>query len=247
MSVLKKTWKELIEKHYLAIEPFFEDDDTIPARLCEKIDSEISDLYPKVSDGHGGEVDVTPNYLSGAFWSLTKFFISNNNNIWLEMPIWMSSYRYNDSRIFTLLYTKLIEYLGFYNRILTDEGVAKKLVTHRTFEASSDSSGSSKDYDSETPQIQLTNFDEAINYASRLGKTEDSATKDTDGSTDFELSKVEYDEALKNLKLTFYDELVEYMLRLPEIVYNYYCLDTMPVTDLVKEYHNYLKDLYEYR
>lgn len=246
MSVLKKTWKELLT-NVGEWELIFEDNETIPAQLIAKIDSEIKSLYPKVDDGQGGEIELSPNYLSKAFNKVFLMFQPDDNNIWKDMPIWVSSYKYNDSRIYIMLYTKLIEYLGFYNRILTDEGVAKKLVTHRTFEASSDSSGSSKDYDSETPQIQLTNFDEAINYASRLGKTEDSATKDTDGSTDFELSKVEYDEALKNLKLTFYDELVEYMLRLPEIVYNYYCLDTMPVTDLVKEYHNYLKDLYEYR
>lgn len=236
---MKKKWSELLTKNLGVIELFVGDGSgtTLIPNLIATIDEKYDAILPM------GEDDEPSERLTKALGELGKY-LSATNSAWKDMPIYMSSYKWEDERIFTSLYSKLIEYLGFYNRILTDSGVAKKIVTHRTYSASASSSGESKDYDSETPQANLDNFDDAIKYASRLGKSEDSASKENEGESDFTLTQTNYDESLKNLKIIFYNDLVGYILRIPEIIYDYYSLDTMPVNELVKEYNAYIREMY---
>lgn len=175
-----------------------------------------------------------------------SFFESDETkNIWAELPIFVSSFKEKDERIFYELNVRLFQYLGFYKRILIDDGVARKVLTHRTYSGSGTSDGTYKDYESETPQIQLTNFDDAINYASRLGKNVDSRSTSKEGESDYELKSFNWDEALKNMKMVFYNDLIRYINSIPLLVYNYYSLEQIPVIESVKQYFEQMKVLRE--
>lgn len=230
MSLLKKTWNDLITEHVTALSnmclPLYD--------LLSNIDEKF---YAKISEG------TSPLYLSELLPYISENFFTPNNSLWDEMPIYVSSYKFSDKRIINEISVRLLQYIGFYNKILTDDGVAREVVTHRTFASEGDNSGDYKNYESETPQIGLTNFDEAINYASRLEKNEDSRHTEKSGSSDYELKSFNWDEALRNMKLVFYDDLVRYINRIPELIYNYYSTDEIPVGESIKGYFDMLKDL----
>lgn len=230
MSVLKVKWSD--------IQGYFPFDDylgySIFQELLEEVDEEFIDKI--------GEFNFEP--LASTYSEMADDYLANpNTSLWKDMPIFVSSYKVHDARILNELQSRLLQYIGFYRRILIDDGVARKLVTHRTFSGSGSSSGTYKNYESDTPQMNLTNFDDAIDYATRLEKNTDSRSSSKEGETDYELKSFNWDEALKNMKMVFYNDLVRYINSIPVLIYNYYALDQYPVTESVKEYINYLKTL----
>lgn len=229
MSVLKKKWIELVSgidfSEYLHPSTFKPLLDSVDEKFSEKLDLESS--YELLYNAY---LDVYDNYLS-----------ETDGNLWKDMPIFISSYKLLDIRILEELRIRLVQYLGFYQKILVDEGVARKLVTHRTFAGNGTSTGNYKNYESDTPQINLTNFDEGIEYATRLEKNDDTRTTNKAGVTDYELKSFNWDEALKNLKMLYYNDLIRYINSIPVLIYNYYALDQYPVCQTVKEYFDYIK------
>lgn len=234
MAVMKMKWNKLLDSKrqfidYAEFESLLEEcDDLLNLKL--KGDSESSYAYETLED---------------AYQNMWTFFFDSDeeNNIWSDLDIFISSFKKEDIRIFMELRTRLIQYLGFYKKILSDDGVARKVVTHRSYSGSGTSDGTYKDYESDTPQIQLTNFDEAINYASRLGKNEDSRSTSKEGESDYELKSFNWDEALKNMKMVFYNDLIRYINSIPLLVYNYYSLEQIPVVESVKQYFDYIKEM----
>lgn len=72
-----------------------------------------------------------------------------------------------------------------------------------------------------------------------------SSTTANSGNSTTNVTGVTWEEARKNLSLIFFNELKDYIMRIPEMIYSYYSIDTMPFTDLTKEYFDYLDSLFE--
>lgn len=231
MSVLKLKWIDLcIENDFGSI---FDD-----------MSGELEDVDELFAEKFGE--DSSPLGLSALYETVLYSYLLQHHehiNLWKDMPIYVSSYKRNDLRVVNEISRRLWEYLGFYKKILTDDGVARKVITHRTFANNGSSSGNYKNYESDTPQTQLTNFDDAIDYASRLEKNEDSRETSKAGVTDYDLKSFNWDEALKNLKMVFYNDLCRYINSIPVLLYNYYALDEYPVSESIKEYFHTLKTI----
>ena len=232
MSVLKKKWIDICNNHNLQDNMW----STNLQQLLDEIDQLIDEMIqPDVSSG--STVQLYSAYED--MWD--KYLTSQEYNDWKDMPIFVSSFRFNDSRIVNEINARMFQYAGFYKKVITDEGVARKLVTHRTFAGNGTSTGNYKNYESDTPQINLTNFDEGLEYATRLEKNDDTITTNKAGVTDYELKSFNWDEALKNLKMLYYNDLIRYINSIPVLLYNYYALDQYPVCQTVEEYFDYIK------
>ena len=235
--VKKMKWINLMDSRTLEISPNVFND---LLNECDELFSE------KLSTD---EVTYEETTLHDAYGYVYNSFFDDDTemNLWVEMDIFISSFKEHDQRIFHEIRMRLLQYLGFFKRVLTDDGVARKMVTHRAYSGSGSSDGSYKNYYSETPQIELTNFDDAIKYASNLEKNEDTRSTSKEGESDFELKSFNWDEALKNMKMVFYNDLIRYIHSLPLLVYEYYALDEYPVGYSIAEYFKTMKDLYARR
>lgn len=180
-----------------------------------------------------------------------NFLKSSNSNIWKNLDIYLSSYRENDKRFVLLMKNKLREYLGFYSKILTDTGVQRSLVYAKTYNASGSASSVERGFNSATPQNSSlydsthpesdSLFDEAIaNYASSIDKNKASSQTSSQGGSRTNVSGVTWEEQKKNLQLLFYNELKDYITSIPERLYSYYCLETIPAPELFKATVDYL-------
>lgn len=238
MSVMKMKWIRLLDgkREYLDYNYY------------ETLLQECDTLFNEKLQGDG-ETAYSFTSLADAFSDIYALFLDNDeaNNIWADLDIFVSSFKRYDLRIMHELRVRLLQYLGFYKKILTDDGVARKMVTHRNYSGTGTSSGDYKNYYSETPQIELTNFDDAIKYASTLEKNEDTRDTSKEGESDFELKSFNWDEALKNMKMVFYNDLIRYINSIPLLVYDYYALDEYPVGYSIAEYFKTMKDLYARR
>ena len=180
---------------------------------------------------------------------IADYYLTNNEtyNYWADMPIYVSSYRFKDKTPFGELNLRLTQYLGFYKKILTDKGLARSVTTHREYSNEGESDGNNKNFNSETPQINIDNFDDAIKFASNLAKNEDHTESSTSGESDLSVTSKSWEEAEKNMKYIFYNDLCDFLRKIPQWLYSQYALDSMPTPDLVKETFNYFKDIYERR
>ena len=239
--ILKKKWIELLQENNvgdysinnLSIYRLIADVDLLFTQQCLQTTSQ----------------EVNFNRLKLIFDEITGHFLTNTeeDNYWADMPIFVSSYNFKNKAPFGELLLRLTQYLGFYKKILTDKGLVRSVITHRDYSNSGSSDGNNKNFNSETPQINLTNFDDAIKYASNLTKNEDHSESETSGESDLTVSSKSWDEEEKNLKYIFYNDLCDFLRKIPQWIYSQYALDSMPTIDLVKETFNYFKDIYERR
>lgn len=165
--------------------------------------------------------------------------------IWKDLNIYMSSYDFADLSKINEIYLRLIQYAGFYKKILTDKGLLRKVTTHRDYRNAGHNESTNKNIYSETPQVSLQNFDDIINYISNANKVDDESDSTTYGDSDLTVDSASWEEAEKNLKHIFYNDLVSYISNIPYLLYREYSLDTTPYVDLQKEYYDYIKVLYE--
>ena len=246
MSVMKMKWIELCNypniKHDLT--------NLIRTSYLE-LAQEIDNLLAEKILDEEEELPLGFYTISSALGDISSYFDEfESDNTWADLTIFVSSHKIKTKRILQELSNRLLQYLGFYRRILLDDGVARKLVTHRTYSGSGESSGEYKNYESETPQVELTNFDEAIKYASTLEKNEDTRSNSKEGESNFELKSFNWEEALRNMKMVFYNDLVRYIVSIPFLVYDYYSLEQYPVQESIKGYFDYLhslRDIYAHR
>ena len=240
MAVLKKTWNEVLTNKPLLTKAEFDSLFTeIDELLNSKIDESLSiSLMKEVYD------DVIDYYLT-----------VGESNLWKDLPVFLSSFKLNDRRIFNTIRLKLLQYLGFYKRILENDGIARSVITHRTYSDDTTSQGVNRSRFSETPQVDVSSqsvpsFDETLDYLSNMSKSTDDIVTNRDGESDLSVSSKTWDEEQKNLNMMFYNTLCEYVSRIPEMIYNYYSLDSYPIPEVISESINYyksLRDIYERR
>ena len=236
MAIKKIKWKALMTNLDLNTElAKFTDD-------IEAIDEALNEALETYSDTPLKSILLTLN---------SDVLTSNTNGIWSNLDIYISSFKEHDKRFVQLLCAKIREYIAFYTKILNDSGVQRALQYAKTYENDGSASGIERGTNSVTPQnsslYDSTHpesdalFDQAIaDYASAIDKNKSSSTSHSQGGSTTNVTGVTWEEGKKNLQLMFYNELKEYLVSIPERVYSYYSIDTIPVPELTKLFFNYL-------
>lgn len=237
--ILKKKWIEILQQNNTGNYSLSQ------AGLVSLIE-EVDALFTSQYDSTEGAND---NRLKNLYNEIITHFVTNTtaDNYWADMPIFVSSWNWKDKYPFGLLVLRLTQYLGFYKKILTDNGLARSVVTHREFSNSGESDGTNRAYETETPQIELENFEEGIKYASALNKNVDHSESSSSGDSDLTVSSKSWDEEEKNMKLVFYNDLCDFVREIPQWIYSQYAIDSLPSDEIVRETFNYFKDMYERR
>lgn len=226
MAVVKKTWDELLQKNNKMTNLF----DNM-STLATAVDTAFNTKYN--ASTHVADVlsDIKTDYLTVG------------SGLWKELEIFMSSFKEEDKRPYRTIQDKLTRYLVFFAKMITDDGLARSLITQRNFANNNHSGSTDKNYYSETPQIELSNFEEGIKYASNLGKNESIMNSSQSGASGETVKSKSWDEELKNLRFAFYNDLVDFIVDLPNTLYNYYALDSRPAMSLIKASYDYRKNL----
>lgn len=234
MAVKKMTWKTLI-KNKSTLSSL--NAGSAIVSLLTNIDNKLKDLYQIA--GYNSVSTIYARVMTQYFYKSTQ------TSLWDDMEIYLSSFKENDETILLSLAHKLTEYAGFYYKVLTDKGFAKKITIGRQYQDTSHTEGNNKNYNSETPQIELDNFEDAIKYASNLSKDENENDATRNGYSSISTEGKTFEEAVKNTRFLFFNELVDYIMNIPKIVYSYYALDSLPYPALVKNYMDTIKNCYE--
>lgn len=233
MAIKKTTWTKLIQRN-----------SEFSAEKALLSSTAITSQLSAIDNAIQGKGMV--GYISALHTTMLDRYINQSaNEIWKDLPIYISTYKEHDFRIWYLLADSLTRYLAFYLKILTDDGFARRFIYDRSFTNRSNTSQTNKGYNSETPQIALQNFDEAINYASSLNKEEQVASGGQAGTSQDVHTGKTFDEAIKNARLIFFNDLADWIAKIPNMVYKYYALDSMPVTGVIIESREYLRGLFE--
>lgn len=230
MAVVKKTWNELMTENS-SIEDIITSD---VITLSQNLDTEFNTKYGIKTRVEDCIKLVSQDYL------LTVD--NGGNGLWEDLPIYMSSYKVKDRRMCIQISDNLIRYLRFLIKMIADEGLQRKMVVSRNFNNLNTSHNTDKNVYSETPQLQLQTFEEAINYASNVSRSDNEGGSTQSGLSGETATNVNWDEALKNLQFAFYNDIIDYIISIPSELYNYFSLDSRPITELVcarrKALHN---------
>ena len=238
--ILKKTWIELMTENNTG-------DYSLQNPALRTLITEVDALFTSTYNSSEGAND---HRLKNLYDEIIQRYTTaiSNLNYWADMPIYVSSYRFKDKTPFGELLLRLTQYLGFYKKILTDNGLARSVVTHREYSNEGEFDGTNKDVNAETPQMIITDFEDAIkHYASDIKKNTDHTESSTSGESDLTVESKSWEEEEKNLKYIFYNDLCDFIRKIPQWLYSQYALDSMPSFDIVKETFNYFKDMYERR
>lgn len=235
--IKKMKWKNLIQtKPYNVLSDSND--------IIEEIDSLISTLL---------EHDTTN--LKTLFEEVYSFF--GNDSIWNELDIYISSYKENDKRIWYVLNQKLQEYTGFYKKLLTDNGISRKIVTQHNYQSNRTGKNKNTGLNSQTPQytglysdieekISNVELEKAIaNYASDISRDESDTQQNDSGASGTTVTGASWEETLKNVKLVYFNELVDFIANIPNLIYAYYSLDTLPTPALVRKYFDNVRATFE--
>lgn len=189
--IQKKKWIEILQENNTGVY-------ALNQQGLIDLMSEVDLLFSKSVLGNDSSVNL--NKLSNIYAEIVFHLVTNTkaDNYWADMPIFVSSWNWKNKTPFGVLVLRLTQYLGFYKKILTDNGLARSVVTHRTFangntvsengsntrntssttqKLSSDTlSELDKNIISKTPQASLASFDDMINYVSEATKNDKSST-----------------------------------------------------------------------
>lgn len=222
-----------------------------------------SDNYTEIGDIEAFiNSKISENYGNSSLYDLFDYIVNDvvtdsPNGIWADMDVYTSSWVEKDKRFIYLLANKLREYIGFYKKVLTDEGVQRHLVYSKEYENDGNSNNIDRNINSDIPQNSNlydpqhpesnSVFDQAIaDYASSIAKNKADATSHTEGTSGTTISGSTWDEAKKNIQMIFYNELKDFIYSLPERIYSLYSLDTIPAPELIKkmiEHYHEVRDM----
>lgn len=233
MAVVKKTWDELILENS-TIEDIVTRD---IIDLAEQLDQKFNTKY-----GVSTRVQVCLTLVNNDYLTAVSH---EGNGLWEDLPIYMSSYKVNDKRMCMQISDNLTRYLRFLIKMIEDEGVSRKLQIQREFSNRNTSHNTDKNVYSETPQLELQSFEEAINYASNVSRSDNSGGSTQQGGSGETSTNVNWDEALKNLRFAFYNEIIDYIISIPSELYNYFSLDSRPITELICARRKALHNLFD--
>ena len=225
--VQKKLWTELVTAN----------------DLNTLLDTGITNLAGQIDTLMNTKFGISTRLQTYISYINTAFFSSEGNNQWSGLNIYISSYALGDKRFSYLLYDKLQKYLAFYIKFITNDGLAKTVTINRDYEDHAGASNHAENIHSETPQIELSNFEDGIKYASTLDKDTGGSTANSNGENSETRSEVTWNEAMSNLRTSLFNDLVDYVTRIPNMLFNHYSLDTMPFTEVIKATCQYVRNL----
>lgn len=242
MAIKKMKWQELLTK-------------ILPSR----VNSKIADLETLITNVNAQQVVLVGYSNLLAIWNEVKIMLGKDEHIepaWKDLIIFVSSYKENDCRFMQLLIQKLYEYAGFYSKILSDNGIQRHLVYEKEYSNEGSASSVERGTDSVTPQNSAlydsahpesdSLFDQAIaDYASSIDKNKASSNSESSGDSSTTVSGTTWEEGKKNLQLVFYNELCDYLMSIPERIYAYYSIDTVPVPELYKMFYKHVHEVME--
>lgn len=242
MAIKKMKWSELMTK-------------VLPSRVTSK----LSDLATLVTNVNNKQVSLIGYSALSALYNEVNIALCQDNNNpsqWKDLIIFVSSFKESDCRFTQLLIQKLYEYAGFYYKVLDDEGVQRHLIYGKTYSNNGSASSMERGTDSVTPQNSSlydsthpesdTLFDQAIaDYASSINKNKSSTTSSSYGGSTTDVTGVTWEEQKKNLQMLFYNELCDYLMSIPERIYAYYSIDTVPAPELAKMMYNHIHEVME--
>lgn len=234
--------------------------------VCQKLVEDIDTLF-NTKAGLTGilEGQESPALFYSAFGEMMYDYLYQKDDYpadalrWDNLPIWVSSYVVHfpddDSQAIWAeplrlqeIFNKYVQYLAWVKKIMTDDGVAKSIVISRNLRDSGNNSTESKDSYSETPQLGQVDFDEdMLDYRSNFDKGNSSSSYMRATVTDVTTRHKSWDEEMKNLRMVYMSEITEYTRKIPYLIYSAYALDTMPFPDIICEYVNSIRSLYEQR
>lgn len=241
MAIKKLKWKDLMTN----INPMSE-----IIQFSDEIEG-IDDLINENLINYGGqplkEILLTLN---------TDILTNANTGIWANLNIYVSSFKEKDKRFIYLVSAKLREYIAFYKKILDNNGVQRALLYSKTYANDGNADSSERGTNSVTPQNSSlydpahpesdSLFDQAIaDFASSIDKNKTASNSHSEGESSTNVTGVTWEEGKKNLQLMFYNELKEYLVSLPERIYSFYSIDTIPAPELTKHFINYLEQVRE--
>ena len=233
MAVIKKTWDEMLTEDNEISNII----DSTVITLGSDLDTAFNTKYGSSTKVAEALTDMSNDYLKPAN-------SQNARGLWEDLPIFLSSFKLKDRRPSLQVKDNLIRYLKFLTKMVTDEGITRKMVVARNFANNNSSSNTDKNVYSETPQLVLQDFEDAIQYASNVSRNENIGSSAQSGASGETANNVNWDEALKNLQFAFYNEIVDYIISIPSELYNYYALDSRPITELVVARRKALRELY---
>lgn len=242
MAIKKMAWQELMPK-------------ILPSRL----DSSLTGLASLITEVNNKQATLIGQSNLSIIYNEVIIALCrdvNNPSPWKDLTIFVSSFKESDCRFTQLLIQKLMEYAGFYKKILTDSGVQRALSYGKTYTNNGSSSSQERGIDSVTPQNSSlydsqhpesdSLFDQAIaDFASGINKNKTSVTSSNYGGSTTSVSGVTWEEQKKNLQMLFYNELCDYLMSIPERIYAYYSIDTIPAPELAKFMSQHIKDVME--
>lgn len=179
-------------------------------------------------------------------------FLASTGN-WKDMPVFLSSYKEYDKRVLTKIQYNLYQYIAFYKKLLTDEGVGRKIVTQHNYQSNRTGKNKNTGLNSQTPQytglynnieqkLSNTELEKALaNYASDISRDESDTQQNDSGASGTTITGSSWKESLDNLKMLYFNELIDYIISIPNMVFNYYALDSYPLPELCKMYFENVK------
>ena len=224
-----------------------------PAVILEVMEADIDEIDSAINDelqGGGEGLGDLKNEIYRILYPNPE-----SGNVWQDLDIYISSFKEHDRRFIFLLQAKLREYVAFYRRVLTDAGVQRQLVYSKLYNNSGSANSTERGTTSVTPQNSNlydpqhpesdSLFDVAIaNFASNIDKNKASSTSSSQGNSSTTVTGTTWEEGKKNLQMLFFNELKDYMMSIPERIYSYYSLETIPAPELYKKL---LDNLFETR
>ena len=231
--VVKKTWNEILQENN---------------EVSTLIDSGIIALGTELDSAFNTKYSVSTKVATALTDILNDYLLTSNSDnargLWEDLPIYLSSYKLKDRRASVQIKDNLIRYLKFLIKMTTDEGIQRKMIISRNFSNTNTSRNTDKNVYSETPQLSLQSFEDAIAFASNVSRNDNEGGSTQAGTSGETANNVNWEEALKNLQFAFYNEIVDYIISIPSELYNYYSLDSKPITELIKARKEALYNLY---
>lgn len=241
--VKKRTWQQLMVTTNSKANILNADNEELILQVANTMNS----LYWE-SGTHVQDLKKLADYLASHFLNPLSQTL-----IWKDLKIFVSEFKESDERFPILIGQKLKEYLLFYYKILTDKGVQRALIYAKDYSNDGNASSTERNANSEVPQYtgaydsqhpeSDSKFDEAIyNYASNLGKNKANSTSHSEGDSTTTVSGTTWEEAKKNLQMVYFNELKDYLYSIPERLYSWYSIDTLPAPELCKQFVENMKN-----
>ena len=258
--IIKKLWTELISANN--VNNLI---DTDLLNLSEQVDTIMNTKF-----GIETRLRTFLNYVNTAFFTETE---GNNqwSGMYIYMSSYALGdqrfmYRiYDKLQKYFAFYYKFITSDGLAKRITSHLGKDGTLTkTYNNTKASqytdtNNGTNTDNNIHSDLPQIELDNFEQGIKYASTMDKNTNTFNSGSEGENavshtgsdthrdlgteDLTRTEVTWNEAMENLRTMLFNDLIDYISNLPNIIYNHYCTDTTPFSEMFKAVNTYLQNL----